>query len=129
MSVRVSIVDGPVVSGEPRPEAPAGRAGAVLTFEGVVREMENGRALAALEYEVYEPMATRQLILLAERAVAGHGVVGLSVVHSRGRVPVGCVSLRVVVSARHRAEGLAVLVEFVDALKRDAPIWKSPVWA
>jgi len=46
----------------PNPRPPRPGAGALLVFDGIVRHMEDGRELAALDYEVYEPMATQQLI-------------------------------------------------------------------
>ena len=126
MSVRISIVDGPL--GAATPQAVEG-AGAVLTFEGVVRGMENGEPLDGLEYQAYEPMASRQLGRLAEELAARFGLLGLFVEHSRGRVAVGEVSFRLVIASPHRKEGLAAMDEFIDRMKRDVPIWKKPVWA
>lgn len=125
MSVRVRIDEGalPVVT-----EGVAG-AGALVCFEGVVRAQEEGRTLAGLRYEAYEPMATRELTALAERTVERHGLLGIEVWHSRGMVRVGEVSFRLVVRSAHRAEGLAAMGDFIDEMKRDVPIWKTPVWA
>ncbi len=125
MSVRVRIDEGalPVVT-----EGVAG-AGALVCFEGVVRAQEEGRALTGLRYEAYEPMATRELTALAERTVERHGLLGIEVRHSRGMVRVGEVSFRLVVRSAHRAEGLAAMGDFIDEMKRDVPIWKTPVWA
>lgn len=106
-----------------------GEVGSVLVFEGVVRGLEGGRRLSALRYEAYMPMALTQLEALAQEVAARHGLAGLRVWHSVGRVPVGCVSLRVVVWSGHRAESLAAMGEFVALLKRDVPIWKHHEWA
>lgn len=124
MSVEVRISDGPL----PAVSRGAAGAGAVVCFEGVVRGEEDGRALDALDYEAYEPMASRELAALAERSVHKHALLGIDVWHSRGRVAVGEVSFRLIVRAAHRAEGLAAMSEFIDEMKRDVPIWKSPVW-
>lgn len=127
MSVHASIVEGPLSP------APALRetegAGARLVFEGLVRRIEGGRDVESLEYEAYEPMASRMLERLAGDIVARHRLLGLRVEHSRGVVPVGRASLRVVIDGAHRAEALAAMGEFIDLLKRDVPIWKKPVWA
>ncbi|MEI8195308.1 MAG: molybdenum cofactor biosynthesis protein MoaE [Phycisphaerae bacterium] len=104
------------------------QAGALISFEGVVRPLEDGRPLAALEYEAYEPMASRQLTQLAQRIQCEHGLLAIYVLHSRGRVEVGQISFRLVVAARHRREGIAALAAFIDDLKRLVPIWKTPVW-
>ena len=125
MSVEIHIVDGPV---RPESAGPAMGAGAMLVFDGIVRRMEDGRELAALEYEVYEPMASQQLIALAEELVRTHGLMGLRCVHSRGQVAVGECSMRVTICSAHRAAALSGMAEFIDRLKKDVPIWKKPVW-
>jgi molybdopterin synthase catalytic subunit len=124
--VAVHLVAGPL--GPAAPWAVAG-AGALLTFEGVVRPEETGRPLAALDYEAYEPMASRMLRDLAERLGAAHGLLAIKVEHGVGRVPVGAVSFRLRVAAAHRQSALAAVADFIDALKTDVPLWKMPVWA
>ncbi|MEM6458211.1 MAG: molybdenum cofactor biosynthesis protein MoaE [Planctomycetota bacterium] len=116
----------------PLPEhraAGADGAGASLTFEGRVRLMEQERELAALDYEAYEPMTTRQLRNLAEDVAAEHRLLAVSVWHSVGRVPVGTVSLRLTVQSPHRAEALRATAAFIDRMKRDIALWKRPVFA
>jgi molybdopterin synthase catalytic subunit len=129
MSVHIAIVDGPVPATAALAPTEVGRVGAVLSFDGIVREMEDGRRLIALDYEAYEPMATRELTAVAEEVVRAHGLIALACWHSRGRVPVGAASLRVVIRAAHRGEALVAMGAFIDRLKRDVPIWKKPVWA
>ncbi len=124
MSVQVQIVEGPLV---PTPRRKIEGAGALVEFEGIVRGQEEGRAIAALEYQVYEPMASRELVRLAEELIARHGVIEMSVEHSRGSVRVGECSFRLRVWAKHRKEALAAMDEFIDRMKRDVPIWKSAV--
>jgi len=100
-----------------------------LRFDGVVRPLEDGRPLAGLRYEAYEPMATNQLRLLAQQVLEEHGLLWICCVHSTGFVGVGGCSLRVEIGSLHRDEGLRAMGAFIDRLKRDVPIWKSPVWA
>lgn len=128
MSVRATIIDGPLPPA-PAPPPVGDETGALLVFEGLVRRSEDGRPLAALDYEAYEPMATRQLTELARLILSRHALLAIEVTHSRGRVPVGAPSLRVVITAAHRAEALAAMGEYIDLLKRDVPIWKKPVWS
>lgn len=113
----------------------AGAVGAVLRFDGIVRrgepkEVRSGEEgkLLALNYQTYEPMATRELETLARSVAAAHGLSSLVTLHSRGRVGVGEVSFVLMVTAPHRAETLAAVAEFIDRMKRDVPIWKWPVW-
>lgn len=127
MSIEVRIVEGEVparAAGRPGPGV-----GSVIVFEGCVRGEERGRAIRGLAYEVYEVMAERELERLAREALARHGLTALRVWHSRGFVAVAGCSLRVEVDSPHRMEGLRALQEFIDALKRDVPIWKRPEWA
>lgn len=129
----------------------SGRVGATLRFEGIVRrdepaplaDMNNQarptiqaasasaplRALAALEYQSYDPMAGRQFDSLARDVAREFGLIVLIALHSRGRVGVGEISFVLAISSAHRAEALAGMTAFIDRLKRDVPIWKSPVWA
>ena len=124
MSVTVHIIDGPLAAPEPWS---ADGAGAVLSFEGVVRPMENDVLIAALEYDVYHPMAEQQLQRLGDSIVDQHDLIGLIVEHSRGRVHVGECSFRLRIASAHRKEGLAAMDTFIDRMKRDVPIWKTPV--
>ncbi|MGH7131778.1 MAG: molybdenum cofactor biosynthesis protein MoaE [Phycisphaerales bacterium] len=121
----MNIVDGPLT----RTEIPAiAGAGAVLVFEGIARPTEDTRPIDALDYQAYEPMASNELTALASDVLTRHGLLAISVTHSRGRVPAGKCSFRLVVWSRHRREAIAAIDDFIDRLKRDVPIWKSPVW-
>jgi molybdopterin synthase catalytic subunit len=124
-AVEVLLSDGPL--GPPAACAPTG-GGAWLVFEGVVRPVEGGRPLAALVYEAYEPMTSRELRRLAAATLQRHGLLSLRVEHSVGRVAVGEASFRLSIGSTHRAEGLRATGEFIDAMKRDVPLWKTPEW-
>jgi molybdopterin synthase catalytic subunit len=126
MSVDVVITDGPLRE-HGIGAAPPG-AGALCVFEGIVRAAEGEGIVEALEYQVYEPMAQRMIERIAQDLIDRFGLSTLKVEHSRGRVPVGACSFRLEVASGHRAECLAAMSEFIDRLKRDVPIWKSPVW-
>ena len=130
MNITVCIQEGPLPAGQPAwpGREDVGAAGAIVCFEGVVRADENGRPITALDYEVYEPMATRELQRSAEDVARSCRLLAVSVVHSRGRVPVGQCAFRLQVVGTHRAEALRAVAEFIDRLKRDVPIWKTPVY-
>lgn len=125
MTPFVTILTGPLPGLDPGAAfvAPEG-AGAVVVFEGIVRGEEDGRPIEHLVYGAYEPMAQAQLGHIREQLLAKHGLLGLWVWHSRGSVPVGACSFRLVVASAHRKEALAAMDEFIDLLKRDVPIWK-----
>ncbi|MGA2927224.1 MAG: molybdenum cofactor biosynthesis protein MoaE [Solirubrobacteraceae bacterium] len=95
------------------------RAGAVVTFTGVTRDVEQ------LHYEAYEPMAQRQLAEIVAAAIDRHGLCAAAAEHRIGTVPLSHPSVAVAVSARHRAQAFAGAREIIDAIKAQAPIWKQ----
>ncbi len=95
------------------------RAGAVVTFSGVTREV------AELDYEAYVPMAQRRLEEIVRAAIERHRLCAAAAEHRIGVVPLGEPSVLVVVSAPHRAEAFAGAREIIDAIKVSAPIWKQ----
>jgi molybdopterin molybdotransferase len=101
-----------------------GAHGAVVEFRGFVRAAENGQPIAALEYEAYEEMATREMRRLLESLAERHPCIAASVVHRIGVVPAGDTAVYVGVTSLHRAEAIFLLGEFLDRLKQDVPIWK-----
>jgi molybdopterin molybdotransferase len=106
------------------PPANFGAAGAWLEFRGLVRDEENGAKISALEYEAYPAMAEREIRRLLENISARHPCLAVRVIHRTGRVPVDATAIFIGIASRHRAEGLALLGEFMDRLKQDVPIWK-----
>jgi len=125
MTVRVAICDGPLT--ETARIQTTGDDGAVVVFEGIVRRLEEGRPISGLTYEVYSPMAENLLKELAQSLIRDFGVTTVVVEHSRGFVPVGQCSFRLVVSGCHRQEVFRASQWFIDRLKEDVPIWKKPV--
>lgn len=106
---------------------PHGRDGAVVEFQGIVRETEEGAPIAALDYECHGSMADSQLRRIAEEVAALHGLSELTVLHRIGVVRRGEASLYVRAVAPHRREAFAATMELIERLKRDVPIWKHPV--
>jgi molybdopterin synthase catalytic subunit len=95
------------------------RAGAVITFLGVTREVP------ALEYEAYGAMAERKLEEIVRAAVDRHGLCAAAVEHRTGVVALSQPSVAIAVSAPHRAEAYAASREIIDEIKAQAPIWKK----
>ncbi len=124
MTVRVEIIDGPL---PPRCASRADSAGALLTFEGVVRPTEGSRPIEGLDYEAYRPMTDRILERLAAETRDRFALLTIEVEHSRGFVPAGSTSFRLTIAARHRAESLEAAAWFIDRMKQDAPLWKRAV--
>jgi molybdopterin synthase catalytic subunit len=95
------------------------RAGAVVTFLGVTREV------AELDYEAYTRMAERKLEEIVLAAIERHGLCAAAAEHRTGVVPLSEASVAVAVSAPHRAEAFAGGREIIDQIKAQAPIWKK----
>ncbi len=102
--------------------------GAWVEFRGLVRGEEDGRPIAALEYEAYAPMAESEARRILADLAGQYPLLSARVVHRLGVVPVGETALYVGVACRHRAEAFATLTAFLERLKREVPIWKRPVW-
>jgi molybdopterin synthase catalytic subunit len=97
------------------------RAGAVVTFSGVTREVER------LEYEAYAEMAEERMAAIAAEALERHGLCAAAVEHRVGQVPLSEPSVIVAVSAPHRGEAFAGAREIIDRVKAGAPIWKKEI--
>jgi molybdopterin converting factor subunit 1 len=95
------------------------RAGAIVTFEGVTREV------AELEYEAYAPMAEVKIAEIVAAAIERHGLCAAAAEHRVGTVPLSEPSVTVAASAPHRTEAFAGAREIIDQIKAQAPIWKK----
>ncbi|HEX4692079.1 MAG TPA: molybdopterin converting factor subunit 1 [Solirubrobacteraceae bacterium] len=97
------------------------RAGAVVCFEGVTREVPR------LEYEAYAEMAEPRLRAIAAEEAERHGLTAVAVEHRTGSVALGEPSVIVAASAAHRGEAFAGARAVIDRVKAEAPIWKVEV--
>lgn len=103
-------------------------AGAVVSFAGVVRDHDDGRDVARLDYEAH-PGAGGVVAAVAADVAARHDVVGLAVSHRTGALAVGDAALVAAVSSAHRAEAFAACADLVDEIKARLPVWKLQVFA
>jgi molybdopterin synthase catalytic subunit len=103
--------------------------GGVVTFLGVVRDSDGGRAVAALEYEAYEPLALAEFEAIAREAASQFGDVRIAIAHRVGRVDAGQVAVVVCAAAVHRKAAFAACELVIDAVKARAPIWKREMYA
>lgn len=122
MDITIEFTPNPIVI--PPAHLPSREIGAALEFHGIVRELENGSALAGLHYEAHEKMARRRLEQHLAELATPHPCAAIHFIHRVGWVPVGEASLYIRVLSAHRGEGLAFLAATVDRLKQDVPIWK-----
>jgi molybdopterin synthase catalytic subunit len=107
----------------------AGTDGAVVAFEGVVRNNTKGRATLYLDYEGYEPMAVGTLTDIGRELVSEFEVGRVALVHRLGRMEIGETSVAVVVTAPHRRPAFDAALEGINRLKKRVPIWKKEYFA
>jgi MoaE-MoaD fusion protein len=96
-------------------------AGAIVTFQGVTREV------ASLDYEAYREMAEERMAAILKDAVDRHALIAAAAEHRIGRVPTGEPGVVVAVSAGHRGEAFEGAREAIDRIKAEAPIWKKEI--
>ena len=103
--------------------------GAVVVFEGVVRNHSGNRATLYLEYEAYEPMALEKMREILAEAQQKFPVDGVGMVHRLGRLEIGEASVVIVVTAAHRRPAFEACRHAIDQLKQTVPIWKKEFFA
>ncbi|WP_353826459.1 molybdenum cofactor biosynthesis protein MoaE [Agromyces sp. SYSU T0242] len=98
------------------------RDGALVTFEGVIRDHDHGEAVTALDYSAH-PEAERFLRDTCAEVARETGL-AIAAAHRVGALGIGDVALVASVAAPHRAEAFAACAQLVDRIKERTPIWK-----
>jgi molybdopterin synthase catalytic subunit len=117
---------------DPRPLIQRVRApedGAIVTFDGFVRNQSHNRATLYLDYEAYEAMALAKMREIGAQLHEKHRIHRVAIVHRLGRLEIGETSVFIAVSAPHRAAAFDACRFAIDTLKRTVPIWKKEVFA
>lgn len=102
-----------------------GAEGAVVTFEGTVRNHTRGRATRCLDYEGYEPMALKMMLNIGLELAGQHQIERIAMVHRLGRMLIGETSVAIVVTSAHRRPAFEAALEAINRLKKVVPIWKK----
>src|SRR5215813_11406641 len=100
-------------------------AGGYASFEGWVRNHNEGHAVRHLEYEAFESLAVKEGERIVAEAIKRFGVEHAACVHRIGDLAIGEMAVWVGVSARHRAEAFAACRYIIDEVKHRVPIWKK----
>lgn len=103
--------------------------GAVVVFEGIVRNHSGNRATAYLEYEAYEPMAVVKMREIGAQMLEKFSIRRFAIIHRLGRLEIGETSVLIVASAAHRGAAFDACRYGIDTLKRTVPIWKKEFFA
>ena len=125
---RFRVVDRPLDLAEVVNAVAGPERGGLVTFRGDVRGESRGKSVIRLEYEAYVPMAERKLEEIGRRVGAEHGA-EVSIVHRVGALVPGEAAVVIAAAAAHRAPAFRACEATIEALKKDAPIWKREVYA
>jgi molybdopterin synthase catalytic subunit len=112
-----------------------GADGAIVTFDGCVRNQSHGRRTLYLNYEAYESMALAKMREIAAEVHTKFQIGRVAIAHRLGRLEIGETSVFIAISAPHRAAAFEACRFAIDTLKRSVPIWKKEyfedgaVWA
>ncbi|HEY9790944.1 MAG TPA: molybdenum cofactor biosynthesis protein MoaE [Candidatus Obscuribacterales bacterium] len=101
------------------------RAGALATFEGRVRNHNDGRSVTLLEYEAYEALANAEAARILEEARQRFAIYGCLCAHRVGALRIGDVAVFVAVISAHRGEAFDACRFIIDEIKHRVPIWKK----
>ncbi|MGB7547779.1 MAG: molybdenum cofactor biosynthesis protein MoaE [Terracidiphilus sp.] len=133
--ILIALTRAPIDAEELVAASKRGEDGALVVFDGVVRNHSRGRQTLHLDYEAYEEMAAKQMDELGREARTRFGVRQVTIVHRLGRLQVGETSVLIVVASAHRAQAFEACRWLIDTLKKTVPIWKKEtfvdgaVWA
>lgn len=131
----IELVRGRIQTEEISARLKAPEDGALVVFEGIVRNESGGRRTLYLEYEAYEAMALKQMGVIAASMRSQFGADAVALVHRLGRLEIGETSVLIAVSSAHRRAAFEACRYAIDTLKRNVPIWKKEyfedgaVWA
>jgi molybdopterin synthase catalytic subunit len=128
-NVLVALTRGPIDSAQIVAAAKSGEDGAVVVFDGIVRNHSRGRRTLHLDYEAYEEMAVHQMRELGHQARERFGVRQVTMVHRLGHLEIGETSVLIVVASAHRTAAFEACRWLIDTLKQTVPIWKKETFA
>lgn len=97
----------------------------MVTFEGRVRNRNQGRSVTRLEYESAEELARREFDRIREKTLANYEITDVLCVHRVGSLVVGDMAVWIGVVAPHRAAAFDACRYVIDELKQRLPIWKK----
>ena len=107
-----------------------GDAGAIVTFDGVVRNQTGGRSVLTLQYEAYEAMAVKEMRKVGEEIrERWPEVLGIGIIHRFGELKVTESSIAIVITSPHRKLAFEACHYAIDRVKETVPIWKKEIFS
>jgi molybdopterin synthase catalytic subunit len=128
-AVHIALTTDPIHAEPLVAAAKRGEDGAVVVFDGIVRNHTRGRRTLYLDYESYEGMAAKQMQQLAAEACTRFSVRQVTMIHRLGRLFVGETSVLIIVASAHRGAAFDACRWLIDTLKKTVPIWKRETFA
>jgi molybdopterin synthase catalytic subunit len=125
MTIRVQIEDFDAGAEIARLRASNPKIGAVASFVGIVRDVNDGESVAGLTLEHYPGMTEKALEAIVTEARSRWDIVDVTVVHRVGELKPTDQIVLVVVAGAHRGEAFAACEFIMDYLKTRAPFWKK----
>jgi len=119
----------PLDPAELRRGLPKPGAGACVTFEGWVRDLNDGRKVLALEYEAFAPLAEKEGARIVAEALARFPLIAAACAHRTGRLDIGDLAVWVGVSSAHRGAAFDACRFIIDQAKARVPVWKKEHYA
>ena len=123
------IIRSPICASDLAQQLRAPADGAVVIFEGIVRNHTRDRVTLYLEYEAYEPMAIRKMEEVGSEARQKFAIDGMGMIHRLGRLEIGETSVAIIVTSEHRRAAFEACQYAIDRLKQVVPIWKKEFFA
>jgi MoaE-MoaD fusion protein len=118
--IREPIEIKPITDGLRKPED-----GALVVFEGVVRNNANEKNVRYLEYDAYESMALKKIEEIGLQAKNDFDIRDIAIVHRLGHMEIGECSIVIVVASAHRGAAFDACRFAIDTIKKFVPIWKK----
>jgi molybdopterin synthase catalytic subunit len=125
----VRITESPIDEAELARFVATRSSGAIVTFSGVVRDHQGGRAVTSIEYSTVRPLADTKLLALCEEILADDTIHRVAASHRVGHLEVGETSVVVAASAAHREDAFRAARLLIDRIKEVLPIWKREHFA
>lgn len=127
--IQFSMTDQPVDVGSLMPALVDSAAGAVVTFDGRVRDHNDGKAVGHLEYQAYPALALKSGEKILREEAARHGLLRAVAVHRTGPMRIGEAAVWVGVASAHRAAAFDGARAIMERLKYELPVWKKETYA
>ena len=121
----IQIVQGPIDRIEVIRSVSSAQSGAIVTFDGTVRDHARGKPVDHLYYEAFPEMAIKEIEKIRVEALRRWPLAGMAIVHRVGRMEIGESSVFIAVAAAHRREAFEACRFAIDTLKTTVPIWKK----